>query len=51
MREIDSFRYGHSQRLRKAVTNDRSKPMLTKIKIKGKVSSNNRQQFDLLHEH
>ena len=37
MREIDSFKYGHSQRLRKTVCNDRSKPMLTKIKIKGKV--------------
>ena len=38
MREIDSFRFGSSsQKLKKVACNDRSKPMLTKTKIQGKV--------------
>ena len=37
MKEIDSFRYGKVGRLNKVVTNDRSKPILTKTKIKGQV--------------
>ena len=41
MREIDSFRFGSSsQKLKKVACNDRSKPMLTKTKIQGKVSTN-----------
>ena len=37
MKEIDSFRYGKVGRLNKVVTNDRSKPILTKTKLKGQV--------------
>ena len=38
MKEIDSFRPGSSsQKLNKVACNDRSKPMLTKTKIQGKV--------------
>ena len=37
MQDICSFRFGHSQRLKKVKCNDRSKPMLTDVKIQGKV--------------
>ena len=40
MKDIESLRYGKSTRnLKKTITNDRSKPMLSQTKIKGKVSS------------
>ena len=39
MKDIESLRYGKSTRnLKKTITNDRSKPMLSQTKIKGKVS-------------
>ena len=38
MKDIESLRYGKSTRnLKKTIINDRSKPMLSKTKIKGKV--------------
>ena len=38
MKEIGQFRSGHRGILNKTSTNDRSKPMLSKTKVKGVVS-------------
>ena len=38
MKDIDGFRYGHTGKLKKVVCSDRSKPMLSKMKVQGKVS-------------
>lgn len=38
LKDIDSFRYGFKTKLKKIVTSDRSKPMLSTMKVQGKVS-------------
>ena len=38
LKDIEEFKYGHGGKLKRVVTDDRSKPMLAKTKKGGKVS-------------
>ena len=38
LKDIEGFKYGHGGKLKRVVTDDRSKPMLAKTKKGGKVS-------------
>ena len=39
LKDIEEFKYGYGGKLKKVMTDDRSKPMLAKTKKGGKVSS------------